>query len=332
MLLDLSRVYQPDYLDLTGSVEASSERTAAVIARYQAEAGWAGSDLVDAVERYYDLSESERSALLVPEAFAGVTQGSNAEIAGGGIALEARVERSAGVMKQAVSSGLAAPAVLQAGRAFVANVATTAVHDTARNVTWSRANTTKILNTYVRAVQPGACSRCIILAGKSTGNITFRRHPMCRCYAIPAPENDDGAIATDPQEFFDALSPEEQDRRFTKAGAEAIRQGADIGRVVNARAGAEGIKYSRHGNPVHKFLDDYGHPRTGRRLQPRVIGTRPDGTPLTVYSTTELTGRKGRRAYKYREGIRLMPEQIHKMAGGNTTRYRALLAEYGYIL
>jgi hypothetical protein len=33
------------------------------------------------------------------------------------------------------------------------------------------------------------------------------------------------------------MTPEQQDAAFTKAGAEAIRDGADMGQVVNARRG-----------------------------------------------------------------------------------------------
>jgi hypothetical protein len=42
---------------------------------------------------------------------------------------------------------------------------------------------------------------------------------------------------TNPRVYFDGLSRAEQDKAFTIAGAEAIRAGADIGKVVNARRG-----------------------------------------------------------------------------------------------
>lgn len=44
------------------------------------------------------------------------------------------------------------------------------------------------------------------------------------------------------------MSPAEQDKAFGKAGAQAIRDGADIGQVVNARRGmysAGGVDYTR---------------------------------------------------------------------------------------
>lgn len=42
---------------------------------------------------------------------------------------------------------------------------------------------------------------------------------------------------SDPRAYFATLDEAEQNRIFTNAGAEAIRDGADIGRVVNARRG-----------------------------------------------------------------------------------------------
>lgn len=91
---------------------------------------------------------------------------------------------------------------------------------------------------YVRMVQPGACSRCIILAGVRYKRAqAFLRHPDCHCAHIPVDENLADVPETDPKEYFDSLSPAQQDKAFTKAGAEAIRAGADMNQVVNARRG-----------------------------------------------------------------------------------------------
>src|SRR5690606_25790677 len=94
-------------------------------------------------------------------------------------------------------------------------------------------------------------SRCVILAGrfyrKNTG---FQRHPGCDCRHIPASESVAGDLAVDPRAYFDSLTEAEQDKAFTKAGAEAIRAGADIGQVVNARRGmytAQGQLLTREG-------------------------------------------------------------------------------------
>ncbi|MEU1240053.1 hypothetical protein ABZ388_06810 [Micromonospora parva] len=65
---------------------------------------------------------------------------------------------------------------------------------------------------------------------------------------IPAREDTADDLRTDPRRYFDSLSAAEQDRLFTPAGAEAIREGADIGQVVNARRGvyeAGGRQFTR---------------------------------------------------------------------------------------
>lgn len=91
---------------------------------------------------------------------------------------------------------------------------------------------------YVRMVNPPACARCIILAGKFfRWNAGFQRHPRCDCVHIPADEDAGDDLSTDPRAYFDSLGEGEQNRLFTRPGAQAIRDGADIFRVVNARRG-----------------------------------------------------------------------------------------------
>lgn len=91
---------------------------------------------------------------------------------------------------------------------------------------------------YVRMVEPGACNRCIILAGsRYRRREAFRRHPNCHCTHIPVDENLADVPETDPKAYFENLSADEQNKAFGKAGAEAIRLGADMNQVVNARRG-----------------------------------------------------------------------------------------------
>jgi hypothetical protein len=85
----------------------------------------------------------------------------------------------------------------------------------------------------------GACSRCIVLAGRHyRWNAGFQRHPHCDCVGIPAAESADD-LTTNPRRAFEALSGAEQDKTFGKAGAQAIRDGSDIAKVVNARRGMQ---------------------------------------------------------------------------------------------
>jgi hypothetical protein len=54
---------------------------------------------------------------------------------------------------------------------------------------------------------------------------------------VPVVEDVPGDVSTDPQAYFRALSRVEQDQLLGKAGAEAVRNGSDLARVVNARRG-----------------------------------------------------------------------------------------------
>lgn len=93
---------------------------------------------------------------------------------------------------------------------------------------------------FIRMLSQPSCSRCVILAGRwYRWNAGFRRHPRCDCRSIPAQENTAGDLTTDPKKAFEAMPAAEQERVFGKADAEAIRDGADINKVVNARRGME---------------------------------------------------------------------------------------------
>lgn len=91
---------------------------------------------------------------------------------------------------------------------------------------------------YVRMLNPPSCSRCAVLAGKFFRyNAGFKRHKGCDCRHIPTREDTSDDLRTDPDACFASLSQAQQDRLFTKAGAQVIREGADVGQVVNARSG-----------------------------------------------------------------------------------------------
>lgn len=90
---------------------------------------------------------------------------------------------------------------------------------------------------YVRMLVGKSCARCAILAGrKYKSAVAFKRHRRCDCKHIPGPEDIDD-WSTDPNEYFDSLTTQEQDEVFGKGGAEAIRRGANPSQVVNAESG-----------------------------------------------------------------------------------------------
>ena len=172
---------------------------------------------------------------------------------------------------------------------------------------------------YVRMLEGASCSRCVVLAGKFYKyNAGFDRHPQDDCRHIPSSENVAGDLTTDPREHFDSLSAAEQDAAFTKAGAEAIREGADIGQVVNARAGMSTAQPPLRGNRDRWTV-------RGRAAKRDVFG-RP------IYTTTEGMTKRGL-AYKARgrNYVRLMPESIVDLAAGDRAELLRLLKAHGYI-
>lgn len=146
---------------------------------------------------------------------------------------------------------------------------------------------------YVRAVHGSACDRCIILAGKFyRWNQGFKRHPNCRCVHEATTKPLSAGMFDDPYEAFNALSKEEQDRRWGESNAKAIREGADIYQVTNAQRGMTKTRmFTTEGT---------ARGRMAGRLKP------------------------GQR--------RLTPEAIYKQAGNNRVKARELLTEHGYLL
>lgn len=240
--------------------------------------------------------------------------------------------------KTLIGRGVQPQRAFESGAHFIAVIAQAALQDIGRNADRALAGG-KQYTRYIRMVNGQACSRCAILAGIYTSQDTFLRHVSCQCTSVPVLEGGKtpGGFHTDPLAYFDSLSKAEQNRVFTNAGAEAIRAGADPVSVVNARRGAYGIGYSGHStvpNPARSSL------------QKLTIGRKADGSPLQVYATTEGTtarggfGKSELRAgtqatkegrYRRTTTVRLMPEQIVKMAGDNPERMRELLTKYGYI-
>ncbi|MBN1174000.1 MAG: hypothetical protein JXA67_17640 [Micromonosporaceae bacterium] len=159
---------------------------------------------------------------------------------------------------------------------------------------------------YVRMLNPPSCARCVVLAGRhyqwSEG---FQRHPRCDCVHVPADEDAADDLTTDPEVYFESLSEGEQDRLFGRAGAQAIRDGADIGQVVNARRGlytAGGLLLTREGTTRRGLYGGYVLGADGT-LQRRVV----------------------------RAGPRLTPEQIYTDANGDRDEALRLLRGHGYL-
>lgn len=126
---------------------------------------------------------------------------------------------------------------------------------------------------YVRMVNLPSCGDCLLLAGRFyRWNEGFLRHPNCDCVHIPSAEAIADDVRIDPYAGFKSMTEAEQDRAFTKAGAEAIRDGADMYQVQNAR----------RGRSEDKLTTTEGTTRRGRWK--RAGGTGDRLTPEGIYS------------------------------------------------
>lgn len=137
---------------------------------------------------------------------------------------------------------------LSAGLVHLDMLTRTEVADAGRTADGAATVARKTRVGYVRMLELPSCARCVVLAGKFyRWNAGFKRHPQCDCRHIPCAEDAAGDLRTDPMAYFRSLTPDQQNKVFTSAGAQAIRDGADISQVVNARRGlytAGGKRYT----------------------------------------------------------------------------------------
>jgi hypothetical protein len=175
---------------------------------------------------------------LDPAAQARTTPSAVSGIASDGRGLDGLLYRPVVTALELIGGGTSVEESLAAGGFLLDMIVRTQVADAGR-VSDLIATTARPQATgYVRMLVGQSCSRCVLLAGRwYRYNAGFKRHPKCDCIGVPGRENSAGDIRTDPQAYFKSLGHQDQDRLFTKAGAEAIRNGADIGKVVNARRG-----------------------------------------------------------------------------------------------
>lgn len=163
---------------------------------------------------------------VVASAFAGRTAS--------GDSLSTLTELPAITSKLRIAQGATTSEALLSGKTQLALMAANEVAQAGRNAASVGIWANKAYAGYIRMLTAPSCSRCAILAGKfyrySTG---FQRHPRCDCVHVPAAEAGVKDLRTNPRDYFSSLSTAAQDKTFGKAGAAAIREGADMSQVVN---------------------------------------------------------------------------------------------------
>lgn len=295
---DAARVWRnadPAYLDISWNVIAPA--LVGLVGDSQVEAATSARSLADVTAVAYQSAGLN----IEPAAFAGVDI-TGREIGPG-------MFGAVTVTKSLIGSGAASDYAMQVGMSYLVAKTKTAVQDAGRQADIAAA-AGKGWTHYVRVVSPGACSRCAVLAGKSAYKTTFPRHPACKCSSCPLEGDGSGPVPAGlhaaPNDYFDSLTPAEQDRIFTADGAKAIRDGADLGRVVNARRGMY---------------------QAGR-----VQATKEGTTFRSPWARDRKNGYTIGAGDRYRKTtrVRLMPESIYQLAGDDTALARRMLFDNGY--
>lgn len=202
-----------------------------------------------------------------------------------------------------IANGADVGAAMRSGQIMAGKISQTMVAEAGRSAagvdTYARPRVG-----YVRMVNPEACDRCVLLAGKYyTNNEGFLRHPNCYCFHIQTSVKaaEDEGLISDPYEYFNSMSEEAQNKTFTKSGAQAIRDGADMGQVVNAR---KGMSYP---------------------------GVSIDGTRRGQKAGRVTTAGRSRRAHTGGVKGRLTPDAIYQQ-GLSRDRTLRMLRQHGYVL
>jgi len=259
-----------------------------------------------------------------PEAFVG--------LAGDGRPVESLLVGAKVATKRAIAGGATETAALDSGGRWLELAVQTLMSDTGRAVESTGMAAHRGVG-YVRMLNPPSCSRCVVLAGKFYRyNTGFRRHPGCDCRHIPSKESMAGDLTVDADRYFANLSATEQDRLFTKVGAQAIRDGADITQVVNVRRGMSTAQVNVAGwIPKGRLTTTQVY---GQQIETTMEGITRRGVAYAAMSRAGYAQRqtdvRGQRYFQAR-APRLMPEGIYRIAENREDALR-LLRLYGYLL
>ena len=259
---------------LSESWDSVSPALVAAVSKIQLDAatrgaGYGGNTLAD--QGLYEAPE----AWVDPSSLAGVSSR--------GASLGAALYSAIPHTKDLIAGGMPERVALARGREVLQMSAATQVADAGRTAagldTFARPRVG-----YVRMLNPPSCSRCSVLAGRFyRNNEGFQRHPRCDCVHVPTTRTEAAeseGLVHDPYAYFESLSESAQDKTFGKAQAQAIRDGADLFQVVNARRGMSYAGVSADGTRRgQKVVSDFTREGTTRRAL--WGGANPKGKRLT---------------------------------------------------
>lgn len=201
----------------------------------------------------------------------------------------------------ALQKGASLVSALASGSALLDLLARTMVSDAGRAADLVAMAARPGITSYVRVVEMPACSRCLVLAGREYSfSEGFKRHPRCDCGMEPVTKNHK-PTPTSPQDVFNRMTDAQKRKAFGEDAVKAIEAGSDIAQVVNARRKNAMTTATRYGK--------------------------------TVQVTTEGQTKRGYTRKRRRNGaIRLMPEEIMRIAGDDREKAIRLLTRNGYLI
>ncbi|MEW2161437.1 hypothetical protein AB0912_00270 [Streptomyces sp. NPDC007084] len=326
---------QIDRGDISGSWEDLAPQLVTAVTEAQTKAAALADPYLDDVLAAEGADAA--GARLVPGALAG--------IASDGRPLISLLYQPVIDWKVRLAAGQSPDDAFRGSLASALRITGTQVADAGRGATGAAMAGRRTIQGYVRVVQPPACGRCIILAGKEYGwNRGFQRHPRCDCIHLPTtliarnqhrgrlgsdsftPTTRPGGGAAgflDPRAYFGSLSRAEQNRVFGEAGARAIREGADMAQIVNARRGMQTM--TAYGRRVLATTE--GATRRGAFY--RLERARTEARTGTRFARDRIEARRGLPRFELRTP-RLMPDEIYRLAQSRDEAVR-MLRRFGYL-
>ncbi|HEY5834990.1 hypothetical protein [Streptomyces sp.] len=291
--------------DLSASWRTVGPRLVAVLAAAQTAAAGEAGGYVDRAVRAQGV-DPDPQGRIVPEAFAGW--------AADGRPLDTLMLRTLITTKESLGRGLAVQDALGVGGRLMSMYMATEIGDAGRGAEGVGMHASRRVTTYTRVMGGRGCARCAILAGGIYHIETaFLRHPCCQCRNVPIADGGrNPPTTTDAAAYFRGLSRAEQDRLFTVGGARAIRDGADITSIVNARRSV--YTATAYGRRVQATRDSTTRRGLFYQAERRRALARGDTTPGGFRLRTP----------------RLLPEEIYRQA---ETAEQALemLRRFGYL-
>ncbi|MEU2992905.1 hypothetical protein ABZ772_21605 [Streptomyces griseoincarnatus] len=244
---------------------------------------------------------------LIPAAFAGVD--------GAGRPLADVLRAPVWTALRMLTQGRPIVQALVSGQALLDAIVQTAVADTGRAADSVGMTARPSVTGYIRVVEAGACSRCIVLAGAEyQTDRAFLRHPRCKCGMEPVTRDHTPDVPS-PKRLVDQMSEAQKRKTFGVAGAKALADGADLGQLVNARRGMQSASVlgGRAVTTSEGTVRGEFRRQEFRRLQAE--GAIPRSRSMRGFRPTRA---------------RLMPEEIYRLADDREHAVR-LLREHGYI-